>query len=58
MAQWTWQKWVGKLLPFVLALAAAIWELIEQTPGWWPTISAALVGIVQWVLSVFPPKKV
>lgn len=57
MKEWSWQKWVGKLLPFVLAVAAAVWELIEGTPGWWPTVAAALTGIVQWVLALFPPKE-
>ena len=47
MKTWSWQKWIGKLLPFVLAVAAALWNLLEGTPGWWPAIAAALTGVVQ-----------
>lgn len=57
MGTWSWQKWIGKLLPFVVAIGAAIWELLEGTPGWWPVVVAALTGVVQWVLALFPPKE-
>jgi len=56
MKSWSWQKWIGKLLPFVLAVAAALWQLIDQTPGWWPAVAAALTGVVQWLIALFPPK--
>lgn len=56
MKSWTWQKWIGKLLPFVLAVAAAVWQLIDGQPTWWPTVAAALTGVVQWVVALFPAK--
>jgi len=54
--KWSWQKWVGKLLPFVIAIGGAIWSLIEKEPQWWPILIGAATGIVQWLLATFPPK--
>jgi hypothetical protein len=51
MKTWSWQKWLGKLWPFVLAVGAAVWQLIDQTPGWWPTITALVTGLVQWLVA-------
>jgi len=56
MKNWSWQKWLGKLLPFAVAVGAAVWELVEGTPGWWPVVVAAGTGIVQWIVALFPPK--
>ena len=56
MKSWSWQKWVGKLLVLALAVAAALWELLEGTPGWWPAIAAGLTWAVQFILGLFPPK--
>ena len=60
MKYWSWQKWVGKLLPFVLGVALLAWKLISDDPNfeppWWPTISAFATVVVQTILSLFPPK--
>jgi len=53
---WTWQKFVGKLLPFAVAIGAAVWSLIESEPSWWVVVVAAATGVVQWLIAVFPPK--
>lgn len=57
MGSWSWQKWVGKLLPWVLAAVSAFFkEVLEIDVTWWPTLVAVLTGIVQFILSLFPPK--
>ena len=53
---WTWQKAIGKLLPFGVAVGAAVWSLIESQPVWWAVIVAAATGVVQWLIATFPPK--
>jgi len=56
MKDWPWQKWIGKLLPFAVAVGAAVWTLIEKQPGWWAVAVAAATGVVQWLIATFPPK--
>ena len=57
MKEWSWQKWVGKLIPWALTAASAFMKgVLELDVTWWPTIVAAITGIVQWVLALFPPK--
>ena len=56
MRDWPWQKWIGKLLPFGVAVGAAVWTLVEKQPGWWAVGVAAATGIVQWLIATFPPK--
>ena len=56
MSKWGWQKWIGKLLWFVIALGALVWQLIENEPGWWAVVVPAATGFVQWLLSLFPEK--
>jgi membrane protein YdbS with pleckstrin-like domain len=55
MKDWTWQKWIGKLLPFAVAVGAAVWQLMEAEPVWWPVVVAGLTGFVQWIIALFPP---
>jgi len=56
-AGWTWQKAIGKLLPFAIAVGTAVFNLIEVEPTtWWVTIVAAATGVVQWLIATFPPK--
>ena len=61
MSKWPWQKWIGKLVPFVIAVGSALWKVLSDEPGWepswWVTASAALTTIVQWVMALFPAKE-
>ena len=50
---WTWQKWVGKLAPFVIALGGVIWSFVEKEPQWWPIFAGAVTGVAQWILATF-----
>ena len=57
MASWPWQKWVGKLVPWALAAVAALLkEVMELDIGWWPVIVTVATGLVQLIMSLFPPK--
>jgi membrane protein YdbS with pleckstrin-like domain len=57
MKSWPWQKWIGKLLPFGVAVGAALWSFIESEPTWWVVVVAAATGLVQWILATFPVKE-
>ena len=57
MKNWPWQKWVGKLWPFALAVGGLVWGLIEQDPaGWYVVGSGIVTGFIQWLLGSFPVK--
>jgi membrane protein YdbS with pleckstrin-like domain len=56
MKSWGWQKWIGKLLVLAIAVAEAIWVLIEGTPGWWLPIMTGATWAVQFIIGLFPPK--
>lgn len=58
MKDWTWQKWVGKLWPWaVAAVTALLKEVFEVEITWFPTFVAVATGLVQFLLSLFPPKE-
>ena len=58
MKDWTWQKWVGKLAPIVVALlASAVWEFAElPAPGWASVIAGIITFLAQQAIALFPPK--
>jgi hypothetical protein len=62
MSKWPWQKWVGRLLPFVLGAATLTWKLLSPDsnpnwePNWWAPVGLLLTTIVQVVLAIFPIK--
>jgi len=52
---WTWQKWVGKLAPIVVALlASAVWEFAElPAPGWASVIAGIITFLAQQAIALF-----
>ena len=58
MKSWTWQKWVGKLAPLVVALLTeGVWTFIEApAPAWAPIIAGIVTMIAQAIISLFPVK--
>lgn len=63
MKDWPWQKWLGRALPFALAVVAAAWKLLAPDdnptwePQWWAVVSTGLIGVVNTILSLFPVKQ-
>jgi len=58
MKTWTWQKWVGKLIPFILGVGGEVFAFIELgQPQWWILGTAALIGVGQWLVGTFPAKE-
>jgi hypothetical protein len=54
-----WKRIVGKLAPWlVAAVTGFLKEVVGVELSWWPTACALFLGIVQFVLSVIPDKKV
>lgn len=51
---WPWQKWVMFIAKAVIAIGAAVWQLLEGTPGWWPTIVAGLTLLIEELGRLFP----
>lgn len=58
MKDWSWQKWVGKLVPVVVGvLTVGFWEFAEMpAPGWAAVIAGVITVVAQAVVSMFPPK--
>jgi sterol desaturase/sphingolipid hydroxylase (fatty acid hydroxylase superfamily) len=58
MKDWTWQKWLGKIMPILTALlAVGVWEFAElPAPAWAGTAAGLLTVIVQGIIALFPPK--
>lgn len=58
MSKWTWQKWIGKLIPLAVSLlTGGIWEFFElPQPIWAGVIAGVLTMIGQAIISLFPPK--
>ena len=55
----SWKKVVGKLAPWLVGSATLfIKEVLGLEITWWPTACALALGLVQFVLSVIPDKKV
>lgn len=56
---WTWQKWLGKLMPLITGLlAGGIWEFLElPASAWAGTAAGLLTVIVQGIIALFPPKE-
>ncbi len=57
MKDWTWQKWLGKLAVLVVAVAEAVFALLEVIPVWWPAIATGIAWLVQFVIGLIPPKE-
>ena len=58
MKDWSWQKWVGKLTPVVVAvLTVGVWEFAEiPAPGWAAIVAGLVTMIAQAAVALFPPK--
>ena len=56
MKTWSWQKWVGKLVPAVIGVGGIVWSVIEMSPQWWPMATGLGTLIVQWIVASFPNK--
>ncbi len=54
MKNWTWQTWVGKLLLFVVALAALLAKEFGLEIPWSTVILPAATGAAQWILAWIP----
>jgi len=56
---WTWQKWLGKLTPIVVAgLTVGFWEFAEMpAPLWAGVVGGLLTVVVQGIISLFPAKQ-
>ena len=58
MKNWSWQKWVGKIIPWAIAAVAAFLKgVVEIDLPWWPVFVSAAMGLVQLILSLFPQKE-
>lgn len=55
---WTWQKWVGKLIPLVVSvLTVGVWEFAEvPAPGWAGVVAGVITVVAQAIVALFPPK--
>lgn len=58
MKTWTWQKWLGKLMPIIAGLiSSGVWEFAElPAPFWAGVVAGLLTVVVQGIISLFPPK--
>lgn len=58
MKDWTWQKWVGKVTPIVVAvLTVGVWEFAEMpAPGWAAIVAGLVTMVAQAAVALFPPK--
>jgi len=54
MKEWSWQKWLGKLIPLLTGVFGAVWSFIESEPQWYPLVIGFGTMIVQWALAAFP----
>ena len=58
MKDWTWQKWVGKILLLLVGVLELILQLFEITTwGWAPTIITLLTWLAQFIIGLIPPKE-
>ena len=51
---WTWQKWVGKIILLVLALGAFLVKEFGVAIPWWMIILPAATQVAQWFLALIP----
>ena len=58
MKDWTWQKWVGKVTPIVVAvLTVGVWEFAEiPAPGWAAIVAGLVTMVAQAAVALFPAK--
>jgi len=54
MKDWPWQKWVGKVILLVLALAAFLVKEFGVDIPWWAIILPAATQVAQWFLALIP----
>ena len=57
MKEWSWQKWLGKLIPLLTGVFGAVWSFIESEPQWYPMVIGFGTMIIQWALASFPEKE-
>jgi nitrate reductase NapE component len=47
-----WKIIVGRATPWALAAVASfLKEVLQLEIGWWPTLSAAVIGVIQFIIS-------
>ena len=57
MKNWTWQKWVGKMVLLAVGVGELVIESLEITNiGYWPAIVVFATWLVQFIVGLFPPK--
>jgi len=54
MKDWPWQKWVGKIILLVLAVAAFLIKEFGVAIPWWAIILPAATQVAQWFLALIP----
>jgi hypothetical protein len=45
---------IGKIVPWAIAAIAGLLTILGVMPTWWPTLAAAVTGVVQLLISLGP----